>query len=1189
MVLKPKKKLKRKLKLRSKTKIIYPSWSNEEVESFIYHSYRGKFHSVNDRWKNFPLKPEMRHKEVIDSIDRLREVVREWKQVPAFAFDTETNTLEVLGENKNFRLVDITVSWGDGNNYEIPLGHLRDEDLERNLDLEEVVELIKPIFENPNVLIVGHNLKYDLHVLRRVGITVTTDSLFDTMLASWICDENTPNGLKENSAEKMGVPQTHFKEVTDSIPNDVKKAFGYKANSKVHDFGLVLIDDGSDYCIGDAFYTWCNFLGFRQEIVDEEMDKIYYVKMIPFLKVLLEMEEQGTTVDIERLKQMGVEMEQDIENLQYKIYELAGCIFNIGSSAQKSLILFGIDDYTMPFEEYLEKYKKKNAKRLSKSKTGLDVKKVRESYDEKQKDPDRLCILSNSFDFKVMSYTASGAPSTDSDTIWRLSQLKTKNRRKQEGIEMCKSILEYSKLSKLKTAFVDGILEQLYEDGKAHPSFNQIGCVEGNTLIPTIQGLIPIKNLSSDFKDGVRLPLKTQIVNRYCEFESTSHIVQFKDENTKVIETALGIKLECSNIHPVITNCYTSREYYNNSFGCRKSFYLDSSKTWCKAEDLTTDKYLYVPIGYHSFSETNPYFEVKDVVLQTNAKKAIIPNTMSDSLAEFLGIYYADGSIHDNNGSFSIIITNTNEDVHKRVLELSLELFGVVATVSKDKSEVSITAKSLSQIETLYEMKRGCVNKVIPNCILKSTEECIKAFLRGVTLDSCVIQEDNKKAYLKITVSNYISASYIQSILFNIGIISSVRQDVSKTENVYLVTIYNEQYEKFRDEIGFVESEKDIIISYIGTSNHNYLKSDDKGIWVKVRRVLDSFNPVYHFSVPNTHSFISGSFISHNTDSGRISCSRPNLQQLPKAEEDDKYQIRSVFIGSLYAVNKFSGALFDVTPEEAKKLNKKDFEVKRKKIIAIDYHNLEMVCLTHFSHDKNLTEMFANDDDAHGSTAVNMFELDCTPTECKKKYPHLRQAAKTLNFLLMYGGGAQLLYENLKGDHYSPVDLGSKEYLEQYNCRSGKEVAQKYIDKYFDSYSGVAKFISGQKKFAHKYGYVRTVLGRKRRLPDINSRDMAKSSYCERLSVNSAIQGTAGDITISAQLRVASEERLKEMLCYMLIQIHDEIVLEVPEEYAEEAVKIIKHDMEYPFGDNSRNIDFLRADYDIADNYQEAK
>ena len=309
------------------------------------------------------------------------------------------------------------------------------------------------------------------------------------------------------------------------------------------------------------------------------------------------------------------------------------------------------------------------------------------------------------------------------------------------------------------------------------------------------------------------------------------------------------------------------------------------------------------------------------------------------------------------------------------------------------------------------------------------------------------------------------------------------------------------------------------------------------------------------------------SFNQIGTDSGRLSCSKPNLQQLPKADEEDKYQIRSVFIGS---IDEKTG--------------------KRKKIIALDYHNLEMVCLTHFSNDKNLSEMFANDDDAHGSTAVNMFNLDCTPVECKKKYPHLRQAAKTINFLLMYGGGAKLLYENLKSDHFSPVDLGSKEYLEQYHCKNGAEVAQVFIDKYFQSYSGVAKFISNQKRYAHRNGYVFTVLGRKRRLPDINSRDSEKSSYCERLAVNSAVQGTAGDITINAQIRVASEERLKEIGCNMLIQVHDELVFECPEEYCEEAIEIIKHDMEHPFGEaKNKQIKYLRADYDIGNSYQEAK
>ena len=264
---------------------------------------------------------------------------------------------------------------------------------------------------------------------------------------------------------------------------------------------------------------------------------------------------------------------------------------------------------------------------------------------------------------------------------------------------------------------------------------------------------------------------------------------------------------------------------------------------------------------------------------------------------------------------------------------------------------------------------------------------------------------------------------------------------------------------------------------------------------------------------------------------------------------------------------------------------------KRKKIIALDYHNLEMVCLTHFSGDKNLSEMFANDDDAHGSTAVNMFNLPCTPMEAKKQYPHLRQAAKTINFMLMYGGGASKLYESLKSDHYSPLDLGDKEYLEQYHCRNGVQVAQAFIDKYFESYSGVAKFIQSQKKFAHRNKYVFTILGRKRRLPDINSSDMKVSSYCERLSVNSAIQGTAGDITINAQIRVAKEERLKEIGCNMLIQVHDELCFECPEEYCEEAIQIIKHLMEHPFGEDPRKqVKYLRADCEgYFDNYQEAK
>lgn len=140
---------------------------------------------------------------------------------------------------------------------------------------------------------------------------------------------------------------------------------------------------------------------------------------------------------------------------------------------------------------------------------------------------------------------------------------------------------------------------------------------------------------------------------------------------------------------------------------------------------------------------------------------------------------------------------------------------------------------------------------------------------------------------------------------------------------------------------------------------------------------------------------------------------------------------------------------------------------------------------------------------------------------------------------LMYGGGAFTLYNNLKSDRFSPIDLGDKSYLDLYHVKTGEEVAQIYIDKYFSTYSGVANFIKNQKKYAHKHGYVYTLLRRKRRLPSINSNNYKEVAYCERLAVNSAVQGSAADLTMSAQIRIFNDPWFKEHGVNMIIQIHD--------------------------------------------------
>jgi DNA polymerase-1 len=306
------------------------------------------------------------------------------------------------------------------------------------------------------------------------------------------------------------------------------------------------------------------------------------------------------------------------------------------------------------------------------------------------------------------------------------------------------------------------------------------------------------------------------------------------------------------------------------------------------------------------------------------------------------------------------------------------------------------------------------------------------------------------------------------------------------------------------------------------------------------------------------------SFNIVGTTSGRISCSEPNLQQLPKAEDEDKYQIRSVFIA-------------DVDPVTG----------KRMRIIAADYDNLEMRVLTYFSKDPLLLEMFEHGHDSHGSTAVNMFALDCSPDECKKKFPLLRQVGKVINFMLMYGGGAMALYGTLKD--YG-MNLDDKKYLKEYDCKKGVEVAQFFIDKYFDTYKGVSSFLKSQKKFAHRYGFVNTITGRKRRLHNINSSDFKTASYEERLSLNAPIQGTAGDITMNAQNRVEANKKLKELRCEMLIQVHDELVFQCPEENVEEAIEIVRQLMSHPFGDKVElNEPPFTASADSGWSYQEAK
>lgn len=383
-----------------------------------------------------PIQPKMKDYKVIWTKKQLRHLANKMNKLEEFAFDTETNTLRVNGPNREFKIIGMSISWGQYNNYYIPMEHLLED--RNQLSPNRVAKQLKPIFEKEDIRLIGHNIMFDMHVLSRIGINVQTKDLWDTMIASWLVDENLPKGLKDCSARELEVDQTKINEVFSTVTKEEKKMFGLKGNQKAT-FDLVKVNIGAPYALDDAFYTWCLYLHFYDLLEKEKMLNIFDKQYKDFIKTLYEMEEVGVEVDVDKLKKMGIEMGEDLEELQYKIFELSGVEFNPNSNQQLAELLFKCEDYKNPNKE----------------------------------------ILDVSFNFPVISVTAKGMPQANNSVLEKLAKKEYKDGRKLEGIELIKLLLEYKKLRKLKTAFVDGLLEEIYDDGRVHPNFNIVGTTSG--------------------------------------------------------------------------------------------------------------------------------------------------------------------------------------------------------------------------------------------------------------------------------------------------------------------------------------------------------------------------------------------------------------------------------------------------------------------------------------------------------------------------------------------------------------------------------------------------------------------------------------------------------------------------------------------------------------------------------------
>ncbi len=239
------------------------------------------------------------------------------------------------------------------------------------------------------------------------------------------------------------------------------------------------------------------------------------------------------------------------------------------------------------------------------------------------------------------------------------------------------------------------------------------------------------------------------------------------------------------------------------------------------------------------------------------------------------------------------------------------------------------------------------------------------------------------------------------------------------------------------------------------------------------------------------------------TATGRLSSSEPNLQNIPTRTEVGR-EIRRLFI-----------------PDEGNVL------------VDADYSQIELRVLAHMAGDSVMQEAFLSGQDFHSATAARVFHTEATP--------ELRRRAKAVNFGIIYGMSAFSLSQD--------IDVTVAE-------------AKEYMDRYFDTYQGVRAYMDAVIQQGREMGYVATLYGRRRPLPELKSANHIQRAFGERVALNMPIQGTAADIMKLAMIRVHRALKEADLQARLIMQVHDELIVECPESEAEAVAALLRREME---------------------------
>lgn len=1023
---------------------------------------------------------------IIRDVRELDRLIAACKSTGYASCDFETNARPIY--NNDFYPTILSVTFQAGSGCSIPLNHF--EMPENHPWKQWLRKFGREVIEDPNIVKIGWNWKFDNQIFYKYGIYFK-GTVIDAMLAKYILNENRPNGLKEMVKRYLPEYANYEKALEDDDGNTGVK------------WDKIPLEELCKYGCLDTDMTFRLGIFFEKKLMDKGMYHILRNFYMPMSRVAQDMECKGLLLDRKFNEQLLAEYKPKIDAALEAIYNLPRM-----QKLQREYARTRVEAYLDKVQAEIDELDPNDPKDIRKIKS-REQKIARVQAGEYGNKEERELVrkinlgspkdlpwvmyeAERGFKFPILKYSDTGKPSTDEETLTNL-RLEIKDPGSPKAIFLDK-LLDYRALTKMYTTYIEGWHDKVQDDNCLHGRF----LIHGTT---SNRWASRDPNLQQVPKTSVDPNIKKQLIARpgtlYFDMDFSQCI-----DGEAYIFCNTGIKKLKEIVPGKDKICLVDPQWVNHSRVLDINCLANKGIAECLKIVTNTGRELILTKDHpvktvNGFTKAQELKEGDTLFIESFGYSKRCGNIhLSPDEAYIAGLFYGDGHYpHEKSGTRkerdrSIgFATGTDREFFKPILEKFFE-----CTFNNPKRPSQGIMGHSDRVREFYKKypKKDSHHMSIPKIILEGDWETKMNFIGGQ------IDSDGSIGHGRFRYSS-VCREYIyqlQLLFQSVGFHGIIRKSENKL-NGQIFTSYTlvvQSNKAIHRLIKYLRLPRKIQKGKQSLHNKRSASPANKSSHCPTQRIPFEIYKGLEYT-PNFYKTYRNSLRK-----GRLihSTLKPYLDELVEIDSRwlDAYWFKFEQVISIECVGKRE--VYDLEVDKLHEFNPNGIRV----------HNCELRVMAHLSKDETYLEAFAKDLDPHLMIASQKYHV---PYEEAKKimddedhpdhkiWKIRRKQAKQIVFGLIYGIQAKLLSVKLSDPKEGIIVT--------------PEEAQEMMDDYFAQHPKIKKFMATQEKLLRKQGYITSLFGTKRRLPEIYSEDNAEAAYAARLAVNFPVQSTASNIT----------------------------------------------------------------------------